>query len=158
MVRGHMVAWVSVAVGAAALAITAGLVAFSGETPPAAHPQASAPPSRTVVVSFGKEKTLAPALRARVCGPRTGCANGQASLSLVRFVGGDRPPKTGTATVLTDTNCDPDAYGISHCLNALRLPGGGSLVVRHAHDMHAYPCLTPGDRVKLLTVEGFAAA
>ncbi len=152
-----MVAWVSVAVGAAALAIAAGLVVFSGEGSQAAHPQASAPPSRTVVVSFGKER-LAPALRARVCGPRTGCANGQAGLSLVRFVGGDHPPATGTATVLTDTNCEPDAYGISHCLNALRLAGGRSLVVRHAHDMHAYPCLTPGDSVKLLTVEGFAAA
>lgn len=41
---------------------------------------------------------------------------------------------------------------------ALRLPGGGSLVVRHAHDMHMFPCLAPGDTVKLLTVEGFAAA
>ncbi len=152
-----MAVWVSAAVGAAALAIAAGLAVFSGSEPPAAHPQAPAPPSRTVVVSFGAE-TLPSELQARACGPRSGCANGQASLSLVSFVGGDRPPATGTATVLTDTNCEPDAYGISHCLNALRLQGGGSLVVRHAHDMHAFPCLTPGDKVRLLTVEGFAAA
>lgn len=157
MRRKHAAVWVAAAVGAAALAIAAGLAVFSGSEPPAAHPQAPAPPSRTVVVSFGAE-TLPPALQARACGPRTGCANGQASLSLVSFVGGDRPPATGTATVLTDTNCEPDAYGISHCLNALRLQGGGSLVVRHAHDMHAYPCLAPGDTVRLQTVEGFAAA
>lgn len=97
MTRKHVAVRVSAAVGAAALAIAAGLVVFSGAEPPAAHPQAPAPPSRTVVVSFGKE-------------------------------------------------------------NALRLQGGGSLVVRHAHDMHAYPCLAPGDSVKLLTVKGFAAA
>ena len=157
MTRKHVAVLVSAAVGAAALAIAVGLVVFSGAEAPAAHPQAPAPPSRTVVVSFGKE-SLPSALQARVCGPRTGCANGQASLSLVRFVGGDRPPATGTATVLTDTNCEPDAHGISHCLNALRLQGGGSLVVRHAHDMHMFPCLAPGDTVKLLTVEGFAAA
>jgi len=157
MVRRHIVVWASAAVVAAALAIAAGLVAFSGDGPQAAHPQAPAPPSRTVVVAVGKE-TLPPALQAWVCGPRSGCANGQESLSLVRFVGGDRPPATGTATVLTDTNCEPDAFGISHCLNALRLQTGGSLVVRHAHDMHVFPCLAPGDTVKLLTVEGFAAA
>lgn len=157
MTRKHLVVWVSAAIGAAALATAAGLALFSGSEPPAAHPQAPAPPSRTVVVFFGAE-ALPPALKARACGPRAGCANGQASLSLVSFVGGDRPPATGTAKVLTDTNCEPDAYGISHCLNALRLQGGGSLVVRHAHDMHAYPCLAPGDTVTLQTVEGFAAA
>lgn len=36
-----MVAWVSVAVGAAALAIAAGLVVFSGEGLQAAHPRKS---------------------------------------------------------------------------------------------------------------------
>ena len=152
-----MVVWVAAAVGAVALAITAGLVAFSGSETPAAHPQATEPPSRTVVVSFGQE-TLPSALRARVCGPRTGCTNGEASLSLVSFVGGDRPPASSLATVLTDTNCDPDAYGTSHCLNALRLADGRSLVVRHSHSMHMFPCLAPGDTVKLLTVEGFATA
>lgn len=39
------------------------------------------------------------------------------------------------------------------CIN-----GQGSLVVRHGHDLHTFPCLTPGDTVKLLTVKGFASA
>ena len=157
MTRKHLAMWVSAAVGAAAVAIAVGLVVFSGAEAPAAHPQAPAPPSRTVVVLFGAE-ALPPALRARACGPRAGCANGEASLSLVSFVGGDRPPASSLATVLTDTNCDPDAYGTSHCLNALRLADGRSLVVRHSHSMHMFPCLAPGDTVKLLTVEGFATA
>lgn len=157
MTRKHLAGWVSAAVGAAALAIAAGLAVFSGSESPAAHPQATAPPSRTVVVSYGKE-SLPSELQALACGPRTGCANGQESLSLVSFVGGDRPPANSLATVLTDTNCDPDAYGTSHCLNALRLADGRSLVVRHSHSMHMFPCLAPGDSVKLLTVKGFAAA
>jgi hypothetical protein len=157
MVRQHMVFWVAAGAGAVALAIVLAALAFGGGSATTGHPQAIAPPTRTVVVSFGKEK-LSPALAARDCGPRPGCANGQARLSLVRFVGGDRPPANGLAKVLTDTNCDPDAYGISHCLNTLRLPDGHSLVVRHSHDMHMFPCLAPGDTVELFTVAGFAAA
>lgn len=157
MARQHMVVWVAAGAGTIAVAIVLAALVFGGGSETTGHPQALAPPTRTVVVSFGKE-TFSRALVARDCGPRPGCANGQARLSLVRFVGGDRPPARGLAKVLTDTSCDPDAYGVSHCLNTLQLPDGRSLVVRHSHDMHMFPCLAPGDTVRLFTVTGFAAA
>lgn len=161
MTRRRTVAWVGAGAGVVALGIALASFVLGGgsETAPAqtTHPQASTPPSRTVVVAFGKEK-LPRELAARACGASSECANGQDTLSLVRFVGGIRPPASSLATVLTDTNCDPDAYGISHCLNALRLADGRSLVVRHSHSMHMFPCLAPGDTVELLTVGGFASA
>lgn len=54
------------------------------------------------------------------------------------------------AVVLTDENCAPDALGVSHCLNRLRLPSGAELVVRHPHDMMDIPCLEPGESVRLV--------
>ncbi|MGZ4137590.1 MAG: hypothetical protein ACXVPX_08475 [Actinomycetota bacterium] len=51
------------------------------------------------------------------------------------------------ATVLSDANCAPDADGVSHCLNRLRLDSGSELTVRHNHRMIEVPCLSPGERV-----------
>ena len=59
------------------------------------------------------------------------------------------PAQTEVATVLTDEDCNPDAQGISHCLNKLRLPDGSVLTVRHPHDMMLVPCLSPGERVEV---------
>ena len=54
-----------------------------------------------------------------------------------------------TATVLTDENCQPDAAGVSHCINRLRAPGGVRVVVRHNHRMREVRCLAPGEQVEL---------
>jgi len=54
-----------------------------------------------------------------------------------------------TATVLTDEDCAPDVQGVSHCRNALRLPGGDTIEVRHPHRMHDVPCMTPGEIVRV---------
>jgi hypothetical protein len=54
-----------------------------------------------------------------------------------------------TATVITDENCQPDAAGVSHCINRLRARGGVRVVVRHNHRMHEVPCLVPGEQVEL---------
>jgi len=60
-------------------------------------------------------------------------------------------PRTATiATVRTDEDCAPDAAGVSHCLNRLELPGGRKLVVRHLHRMADVPCMTPGERVRVM--------
>lgn len=59
------------------------------------------------------------------------------------------PARTEVATVLTDEDCNPDAEGISHCLNKLRLPDGSVLSVRHPHDMMLVPCLSPGEQVEV---------
>lgn len=66
-----------------------------------------------------------------------------------QLVDGRLPAQPSVATVLTDEDCAPDAQGISHCLNRLRLPDRSTLTVRHPHHMSVVPCLTPGERVAL---------
>ena len=51
------------------------------------------------------------------------------------------------ATVLSDANCAPDAQGLSHCRNELRMADGSALTVRHVHRMAEVPCLSPGEEV-----------
>ena len=53
------------------------------------------------------------------------------------------------ARVLTDTRCNPDAIGVSHCLNRMRLASGAVITVVHNHRMMDMPCLSPGERVTL---------
>ena len=65
------------------------------------------------------------------------------------LVDGKLPARVVTATVLTDEDCAPDAAGVSHCRNKLRLPGGKTIEVRHPHRMHEVPCMTPGETVRL---------
>ena len=54
-----------------------------------------------------------------------------------------------SATVLSDTRCNPDAKGVSHCLNRLRPAGGAVVTVVHDHRMMDMPCLSPGEHVTL---------
>lgn len=51
--------------------------------------------------------------------------------------------------VVTDTNCEPDAQGLSHCHNRINLGNGGSIEVIHTHFMSRIPCLLPGQRVSI---------
>ena len=67
-----------------------------------------------------------------------------------KFVEGTMPAAATSATVLTDEQCQPDARGVSHCLNRLRLPDGTDIEVRHPHDMSKVPCLAPGEHVQLV--------
>ena len=62
---------------------------------------------------------------------------------------GTLPGKPVVGTVLTDEDCAPDARGISHCRNVVRLPGGSKIVLRHPHAMMEVPCLEPGEKVLL---------
>jgi hypothetical protein len=63
-------------------------------------------------------------------------------------------PRQGrvTAVVLSDTDCTPDARGLSHCTNELLLADGERISVRDNHDMRRYPCLTPGETVEVHAV------
>lgn len=61
------------------------------------------------------------------------------------------PEGVTTATVLTDTNCAPDADGVSHCLNDLQI-GNVIVTVQHHHAMAEVPCLSPGEIVTLMTL------
>lgn len=65
------------------------------------------------------------------------------------LLGGRLPAGVVKATVLTDENCAPDASGVSHCRNELRLPGGSTIVVRHPHRMDQVPCMVPGETVRV---------
>jgi hypothetical protein len=51
------------------------------------------------------------------------------------------------ATVVSDINCAPDAQGVSHCENQLRMTDGTMLTVRHNHRMMDTPCLSPGEHI-----------
>jgi hypothetical protein len=53
------------------------------------------------------------------------------------------------ALVLTDTRCNPDRAGVSHCLNVMRLPNGKTILAVHDHRMMDMPCLSPGEHVVL---------
>lgn len=66
-----------------------------------------------------------------------------------RRVEGAMPSGTSLATVLTDEDCSPDAAGISHCRNRIRLSGGRTLTVRHPHRMAEVPCMVPGERIRV---------
>lgn len=63
---------------------------------------------------------------------------------------GPVPPRPTMATVLSDSDCEPDRYGLSHCLTTLRLDAGGVLTVRHTHLMARFPCLAPGERARVV--------
>jgi hypothetical protein len=65
------------------------------------------------------------------------------------LLAGRLPAGVVTATVLTDEDCAPDAQGVSHCRNKLRLPSGKTIEVRHPHRMHDVPCMTPGESVRV---------
>lgn len=66
------------------------------------------------------------------------------------LVSGSLPADARQATVLSDENCVPDVSGISHCLNELQI-GAQQITVRHNHNMHIVPCLTPGESVNIIT-------
>ena len=85
---------------------------------------------------------------------RSWADNGQGGLSLLQIIGGIELPRGATlrGTVTSDTNCAPDARGLSHCYNGIDLDNGTRILVLHTHAMMQHPCLEPGQRV---TVTGF---
>jgi hypothetical protein len=67
---------------------------------------------------------------------------------------GQLPASATKATVLTDSNCAPDADGVSHCLNDLQI-GNIVVTVQHHHKMANVPCLSPGETVTLMTLADY---
>ncbi len=88
---------------------------------------------------------------------RSWADNGQGGWSLLQMIGGVSLPRGATlhGTVTSDTNCAPDARGLSHCHNGIDLDNGMRILVVHTHAMMQHPCLKPGQRV---TVTGFSGA
>jgi hypothetical protein len=67
-----------------------------------------------------------------------------------KLVTGTMPTAATQATVLSDEECQPDARGVSHCLNRLRLRDGSEIEIRHPHVMATVACLAPGEQVRLV--------
>lgn len=107
---------------------------------------------RTVIIIDPQHPPVSPVVQSRLCAASPRCENGKNGIDVVELLSGTPPTAPVIATVVTDATCDPDRYGISHCLNVLRLRNGSALVVRHNHNMSMYPCLTPGETVRVTTV------
>lgn len=81
--------------------------------------------------------------------------NGSGGRSVVRIYQGDAPPVgiQAVGSVLTDTNCEPDTQGLSHCHNVIDLGNGRRVEVVHTHYMSQHPCLAPGDKLSITRLD-----
>jgi len=77
--------------------------------------------------------------------------NGAGGRRVLQVYRGDAPP-VGVrlvGTVMSDTNCEPDSQGLSHCHNVINLSNGRRIEIVNTHIMTRHPCLAPGDRVSV---------
>ena len=77
--------------------------------------------------------------------------NGSGGRYVLHVVEG-QPLKSGkavTGTVLTDTDCDADAEGLSHCHNTIELANGARIAVIDTHEMQVNRCMSPGEQISL---------
>ncbi len=135
---------------AAATLLIAGAVAFTVQRSPKPHAATMTgvvhPNWRTVAVA-GSIVAQTPAVLSRTCGASSNCQNGRDGIIVVHLLQGPLPSHRVQGLVLSDTSCDPDAYGISHCHNGILLADGTRILVQEDHNMQIYPCLSPGERV-----------
>ena len=77
--------------------------------------------------------------------------NGAGGRRVLQIYRGEAPPvgERVVGTVKSDTNCDPDALGLSHCHNIIDFGNGRSIETVNTHNMPVHPCLAPGDRVSV---------
>lgn len=84
--------------------------------------------------------------------------NGDKGRYLLQLVdANNRLPPVGeriVAKVLSDTNCTPDAAGLSHCRNDLALANGARITVVNNHQMARNGCLRPGGLLSLERMDG----
>ncbi len=89
-----------------------------------------------------------PTLPAGVQGPASWYQNGQGGRYFVPVVKG-KLSKPITGIVKTDSNCMPDAQGLSHCYNEIQLSSGKLITIQNTHKMSIHRCLRPGEYVQL---------
>lgn len=80
--------------------------------------------------------------------------NGHGGQYLLHILYGNAPAAgvSVSGTVLSDTNCRPDAQGFSHCHNGVQLANGARITVINTHQMWRHRCLRRGDAVSLTRV------
>lgn len=134
------------------LVIVALAIAFAATRPRATMP----PPEQAAVPHFVDVKAPGEP-RTVVIGGMTDSLPGtsnEAGYLMTNLRAGQMPDGATTATVLTDTNCEPDGDGVSHCLNDLQI-GNVVVTVQHHHQMHSIPCLSPGETVTLMPFDEY---
>lgn len=77
--------------------------------------------------------------------------NGQGGEYLLQIAEGKAPPVgvRVSGVVTSDTDCEPDAQGLSHCHNGIDLADGSTIAVIDTHMMSRYRCLRPGETVSV---------
>ncbi len=142
--RVPLVALVAIPLALVALAV-AFVTARPGPTTP--PPAQAAVPHFVDVKAPGEPRTV-------VIGAMTDLLPGtsnEAGYLMANLRTGQVPEGATTATVRSDSNCQPDADGVSHCLNDLQI-GNVIVTVQHHHQMSSVPCLSPGETVSLMTL------
>jgi hypothetical protein len=81
--------------------------------------------------------------------------SGTDGILMATLVSGQLPSEATRAIVRTDSNCQPDPEGVSHCLNQLEI-GSQTILLRHDHKMSITPCLTPGETVYVMSLKQYA--
>jgi hypothetical protein len=132
--------------------IALGLALNSRNAPP--PPQAAAPHFVDTAQANGRGAAAGRTVVVARLGEQVPGISGETGPLMTNLVRGTYPEGAAVATVRTDENCTPDRDGISHCLNELDF-GEAQIVVQHHHAMATTPCLTPGERVNVITVAQF---
>lgn len=138
--RAALIATLMLAIGGFVILVMSRPESSTTSLPPASHGVTLPPGMRTVLVgATGSEVISAPG------GPlRTQLAKGAL------------PDRAMFGKVLSDEDCTPDAQGVSHCKNRVRLGNGAELTLIHPHRMADVPCLSPGEDVVVRTDDGSA--
>lgn len=75
--------------------------------------------------------------------------NGRGGVYFAPVVRGRGPATRTIGTVRSDSDCTPDAAGLSHCRNEIELVSGAVFTIQDNHNMMANRCLRPGERVTI---------
>lgn len=82
--------------------------------------------------------------------------NGSGGRYVVPVISGHVSAVTGPmrGQVLTDSDCTPDARGLSHCHNFIGLRNGARIQIQNNHQMSVHRCLRPGEMVMVEPLQG----
>lgn len=108
-----------------------------------------------IVVAGCSRAGAEPALPAQA-GIQNWHQNGAAGRYVVPVIRGDAGAVAASTRglVLTDSDCTPDAQGLSHCHNFIELENGDKIQIQNNHQMTVHRCLQPGEVVRVAPLHG----